>query len=60
MLVVLDNCEHVLEASSNLVVEMLEAAPDLTALTTSRALLGLPGEQVFSVPSSSCPAEGGA
>ena len=55
MLLVLDNCEHVLEPSSKLVVEMLEAAPELTALTTSRALLGLPGEQVFSVPSPRLP-----
>ena len=58
MLLVLDNCEHVLEPSSKLVVEMLEAAPELKALTTSRALLGLPGEQVFAVPSLGLPAEG--
>ena len=60
MLVILDNCEHVLESSSSVVSEMLEAAPDLTVLTTSRSLLGLPGEQVFSVPPLELPAEGEA
>ncbi|WP_327007768.1 transcriptional regulator [Dactylosporangium sp. NBC_01737] len=42
-LVVLDNCEHVLEGAAGAAAELL-AAPDLAVLATSRAPLSLPGE----------------
>ena len=51
MLVVLDNCEHLLDASAELVVAMLGAAPGLTLLATSREAIGVPGELSWRVPS---------
>ncbi|MFD7302369.1 BTAD domain-containing putative transcriptional regulator [Streptomyces pharetrae] len=44
MLIVLDNCEHVVEAAARLVAELLERCPRLTVLATSREPLGVPGE----------------
>ncbi|MFD5393208.1 ATP-binding protein [Streptomyces sp. NPDC127097] len=51
MLLVLDNCEHVLDASAALVATLLSAAPELRVLATSRQVLGLSGEHVLPVPS---------
>ncbi|MEV8548266.1 BTAD domain-containing putative transcriptional regulator [Streptomyces glaucescens] len=44
MLIVLDNCEHVVGAAARLVAELLERCPRLTVLATSREPLGVPGE----------------
>ncbi|WP_328428195.1 AfsR/SARP family transcriptional regulator [Streptomyces sp. NBC_00443] len=44
MLLILDNCEHVVEAAARLVAELLERCPELTVLATSREALGVPGE----------------
>ncbi|MGO1057241.1 BTAD domain-containing putative transcriptional regulator [Crossiella sp. CA198] len=44
MLLVLDNCEHVLESAAALAQRLLRAAPDLRILATSREALGLAGE----------------
>ncbi|MFF3844087.1 BTAD domain-containing putative transcriptional regulator [Streptomyces sp. NPDC002328] len=44
MLIVLDNCEHVVEAAARLAEELLERCPGLTVLATSREPLGVPGE----------------
>ncbi|WP_406203694.1 AfsR family transcriptional regulator [Streptomyces sp. NBC_01017] len=44
MLLILDNCEHVVEAAARLVAELLERCPELTVLATSREPLGVPGE----------------
>jgi predicted ATPase/class 3 adenylate cyclase len=51
MLVVLDNCEHLLDASAELVVALLVAAPGLTLLATSREPIGVAGEVSWRVPS---------
>ena len=51
MLVVLDNCEHLLDASADLVVALLSAAPGLTLLATSREAIGVAGEVSWRVPS---------
>ncbi|MCV7381949.1 LuxR family transcriptional regulator [Mycobacterium alsense] len=51
MLLLLDNCEHLLEPSGALVVELLANCPKLTILATSREPLGLPGELSWRVPS---------
>ena len=51
MLVVLDNCEHLLDASASLVDALLGAAPGLTLLTTSREPIGVPGEVSWRMPS---------
>lgn len=50
VLVVLDNCEHVLEACASLVEPLLRACPHLHLLATSRVPLGLIGEVVLRVP----------
>ncbi|MDV7215407.1 BTAD domain-containing putative transcriptional regulator [Streptomyces prunicolor] len=44
MLIVLDNCEHVVDAAARLVEALLERCPELTVLATSREPLGVPGE----------------
>jgi hypothetical protein len=51
VLLVLDNCEHLLDACGALVVELLGACPHLTILATSREPLGVPGELSWRVPS---------
>jgi len=51
MLVVLDNCEHLLDACAALVIALLRAAPRLTALATSREPIGVEGEATWRVPS---------
>jgi predicted ATPase/class 3 adenylate cyclase/DNA-binding CsgD family transcriptional regulator len=51
MLVVLDNCEHLLDASAALVVALLEACPGLTLLATSREPIGVAGEVSWRLPS---------
>jgi predicted ATPase/DNA-binding SARP family transcriptional activator len=49
-LLVLDNCEHVLDAAAQTVADLLQAAPDdVTVLATSRAPLGLVGEVVHRI-----------
>jgi predicted ATPase/class 3 adenylate cyclase/DNA-binding CsgD family transcriptional regulator len=57
MLVVLDNCEHLLDASAELVVALLGAAPGLTLLVTSREAIGVAGEVSWRVPSLSLAGE---
>jgi predicted ATPase/class 3 adenylate cyclase/DNA-binding CsgD family transcriptional regulator len=51
MLVVLDNCEHVLDASAELVVTLLSGAARLTLVATSREAIGVAGEVSWRVPS---------
>jgi predicted ATPase/class 3 adenylate cyclase/DNA-binding CsgD family transcriptional regulator len=51
LLLVLDNCEHLLEASAALVGDMLAACPNVTILATSREPLSVPGEVSWQVPS---------
>jgi predicted ATPase/DNA-binding SARP family transcriptional activator len=45
-LVVLDNCEHLLDAAATVAADLLDAAPEVAVLATSRAPLGLAGEVV--------------
>jgi predicted ATPase/class 3 adenylate cyclase/DNA-binding CsgD family transcriptional regulator len=51
MLVLLDNCEHLLDACADLVVALLGAAAGLTLLATSREAIGVAGEMGWRVPS---------
>ncbi|MEV0117747.1 BTAD domain-containing putative transcriptional regulator [Streptomyces sp. NPDC050844] len=44
MLLVLDNCEHVIDAAARLAEQLLAHCPGLTVLATSREPLGVPGE----------------
>ncbi|MER7224014.1 BTAD domain-containing putative transcriptional regulator, partial [Streptomyces rubradiris] len=48
-LLVLDNCEHVVDAAAELTTLLLRTAPGLRVLATSQEPLGLPGEEVFLV-----------
>jgi predicted ATPase len=51
MLLLLDNCEHLLDACGQMIVELLNACPRLTILTTSREPIGVAGELTWRVPS---------
>lgn len=57
-LVVLDNCEHLVEEASRFVLTLLARCPGLRVLVTSREPLGLPGEALLPVPSLDLPPEG--
>jgi predicted ATPase/class 3 adenylate cyclase len=50
MLLVTDNCEHVLDASSRLLGSLLVECPKLRVLATSREPIGIAGEHVYVVP----------
>ncbi|MFL6143345.1 MAG: ATP-binding protein [Labedaea sp.] len=50
MLLVLDNCEHLLDAVAAFTERLLAACPGLTVLVTSRERLGVPGERTIRVP----------
>jgi predicted ATPase/DNA-binding CsgD family transcriptional regulator len=57
VLVVLDNCEHVISAAASLADALLRRCRGVTVLATSREPLGVPGELTFSIPSLSVPDE---
>jgi len=58
LLVLLDNCEHVIDACAKLADALLRNCPDVTLLATSREPLGIDGELVHRVPSLVTPADG--
>lgn len=58
VLLVLDNCEHVLEEVASRVDELLSAAPGLRVLATSREALAVPGETAVPVRPMALPAPG--
>ena len=58
VLLILDNCEHVIEACVRLADALLQSCPKLTILTSSREALGIAGEVSFRVPPAD-PARGG-
>ena len=55
VLLVLDNCEHLVETVAGLAHAVLAACPDVTILATSREILGLAGEVTWRVPPLSLP-----
>jgi predicted ATPase len=55
LLLVLDNCEHLIGAAAALVDSLLRGAQQLTVLATSREPLRVPGEVIFRVPSLGIP-----
>ncbi len=55
LLLLLDNCEHLLAACAQLCDVLLRACPHLTILVSSREGLGIAGEQTYRVPSLSLP-----
>ncbi len=57
LLLVLDNCEHVIAAAARTSEALLSAAPDLRILATSREPLSCSGEQIMDVPPLAVPTE---
>jgi serine/threonine protein kinase len=57
LLLVLDNCEHLIDACAELAETLLRGVPELRIVVTSREALGVPGETVTRVPSLSLPEE---
>src|SRR3989449_4662824 len=57
-LLVLDNCEHLVEACARLVESLLRGCPRLRIMATSREALGIGGERAWPVPALSLPGAG--
>jgi predicted ATPase/class 3 adenylate cyclase len=55
LLLVVDNCEHLVDACAQLVEQLLHACPGLKIAASSREALGIAGETVYRVPSLSLP-----
>ncbi len=55
LLLVLDNCEHLIAACAQLVETLLRSCADLRILTTSREAFTIPGETIWPVPSLGVP-----
>ena len=55
VLLILDNCEHVLDACIGVVVTLLTKCPNLRILTTSREVLNVEGEATYQMPALSFP-----
>ncbi|ADJ42022.1 SARP family transcriptional regulator fused with ATPase domain [Amycolatopsis mediterranei S699] len=60
VLLVLDNCEHVVDVAARLAARLLAACPGLRVLATSREPLGITGEQLAPVPRLAVPPPGTA
>ena len=58
VLIVLDNCEHLLDACARVGATLLDAGPGVRVIATSREPLGVEGEVLYAVPPLSMPAEG--
>jgi len=59
LLLILDNCEHVLQAVAKIVDAILDTTPDVHIVITSRQVLGVSGEEVLRLPSLDVPHEAG-
>jgi len=60
LLLIFDNCEHLVEACAQLAAEFLHNAPNIKIIASSREALGIGGETVYRVPSLGLPpAQGG-
>jgi len=57
-LLLMDNCEHVVEATAALIASLLPACPRLLVLATSRQRLNIQGETIWRVPAMGLPVEG--
>jgi predicted ATPase/DNA-binding CsgD family transcriptional regulator len=58
LLLLVDNCEHLLEATAHLIDSLLDACPHLSILATSREAIGVEGEVRWLVPPLSVPENG--
>jgi predicted ATPase/DNA-binding winged helix-turn-helix (wHTH) protein len=59
LLLVLDNCEHLIEGAARLAETLVRSCPHTTVLATSREVLRIDGEYVYRVPPLDVPAPGG-
>jgi predicted ATPase/DNA-binding winged helix-turn-helix (wHTH) protein len=57
LLIVLDNCEHVVDAVASMLEALLSAAPNAHAIVSSQELIGIGGEHVLRLPSLTVPTE---
>jgi transcriptional regulator with XRE-family HTH domain len=55
LLLVLDNCEHLVQACAELVAHLLHRCPELHVLATSREPLAIAGEVIWWLPQLECP-----
>jgi predicted ATPase/class 3 adenylate cyclase len=55
LMLILDNCEHMVEDCAHFAEMILQAAPEVKILATSREVLGVMGEQIYRVPPLSTP-----
>jgi predicted ATPase/DNA-binding SARP family transcriptional activator len=60
MLLILDNCEHVIDDAARIAHRLLGACPDLRVLATSREALGITGESLHPLPALALPPPGTA
>jgi len=60
LMLVLDNCEHVVDAAARMAEALLRANPATRVIATSREALRAEGERVYPVPPLSVPREGGS
>jgi predicted ATPase/class 3 adenylate cyclase len=58
LLLILDNCEHLIQACAKLADQLLHACPQLKIIASSREALGIAGETAYRVPSLSLPDRG--
>ncbi|MBV8204939.1 MAG: adenylate/guanylate cyclase domain-containing protein [Candidatus Eremiobacteraeota bacterium] len=59
LLLILDNCEHVVAEATRVVAAIVRACPNVVVLATSREALNVHGEQVYRMPTLSLPAHNG-
>ncbi|MCG6872467.1 MAG: hypothetical protein LJE84_09270 [Gammaproteobacteria bacterium] len=57
LLLVVDNCEHLIDEVAEIITRILGECPQVRVLATSRELLGIPGESAFPVRSLALPAK---
>jgi predicted ATPase/DNA-binding SARP family transcriptional activator len=55
LLLIIDNCEHVIEESAKAIDLLLKECPHLKIIVTSREALGIPGEQIWNIPTMTLP-----
>lgn len=55
VLILLDNCEHLIAAAASAAESLLRSCPEVRILATSREALGIPGEVTWRIPSLSLP-----
>jgi predicted ATPase/DNA-binding SARP family transcriptional activator len=55
LMLVLDNCEHLIDSCARVALQLVRSCPDVTVLATSREPLHVPGELAWRVPSLSLP-----